>query len=191
MEEQLENYRKNIYLDNQLIKERKQLELNENDTYQIDDPVIANKEINESIDDLVITDKEINELSEIYESLLRILSDTDVGLEDSYDTSENLKEMRPFIYQKKRSKEELTSEMKEKRRKDLRGKRGGSQLSDKQIERLLLIYKNRHRVPVSQAINKLAITRRTYYRVINLDYVYEETKNRIRKIADNLGVILP
>jgi hypothetical protein len=81
--------------------------------------------------------------------------------------------------------------MKENKREELRGKRGGSQLTDKQIERLLLIYKDRKRIPVAQAISKLAISRRTYYRVINLDYTYEETRNRIRKIANKLDIVLP
>ncbi|MDN6005246.1 MAG: hypothetical protein L0I44_16890, partial [Enterococcus sp.] len=106
---------------------------------------------------------------------------------DLKNTIKELKEIRPFIYQKKRKKKELTSEMK---REELRGKRGGSQLTDKQIERLLLIYKDRKRIPVAQAISKLAISRRTYYRVINLDYKYEETRDRIRKIAFDFGVVL-
>jgi ACT domain-containing protein len=55
----------------------------------------------------------------------------------------------------------------------------------------LLIYKEKERVPITEAISKLAITRRTYYRVINLNYKYEETRDRITKIAFDLGVVLP
>lgn len=62
-------------------------------------------------------------------------------------------------------------------------------MTDKQIERLLLIYKEKERVPITEAISKLAITRRTYYRVINLNYKYEETRDRIRKIAFDLGAL--
>lgn len=174
LEEQLKKYRRNIDLDSQFINTRKQLELKENDTY--------------SSENTNSTDKEIKEF---FEEMDKILSDLGEASESLDDTSEDSNKVWPFIYQKQRNKEELTPELKERRREELRGKRGGCQLSDKQIERLLLIYKNKDRVPVTQAISKLAITRRTYYRVINLAYTYEETRKRIRKIADKLGVVLP
>lgn len=174
LEEQLKKYRRNIDLDSQFINTRKQLELKENDTY--------------SSENTNSTDKEIKEF---FEEMDKILSDWGEASESLDDTSEDSNKVWPFIYQKQRNKEELTPELKERRREELRGKRGGCQLSDKQIERLLLIYKNKDRVPVTQAISKLAITRRTYYRVINLAYTYEETRKRIRKIADKLGVVLP
>lgn len=174
LEEQLEKYCRNIDLDSQSINARKQLELKENDTY--------------TIENTISTDKEVKELLEPMYKALSVLDEVAESLDD---TSEDSKKVWPFIYQKQCNKEELTPELKEERRKELRGKRGGSQLSDKQIERLLLIYKNKDQVPITQAISKLAITRRTYYRVINLDYTYEETRKRIRKIADKLGVVLP
>lgn len=174
LEEQLEKYCRNIDLDSQSINARKQLELKENDTY--------------TIENTISTDKEVKELLEPMYKALSVLDEVAESLDD---TSEDSKKVWPFIYQKQCNKEELTPELKEERRKELRGKRGGSQLSDKQIKRLLLIYKNKDRVPVTQAISKLAITRRTYYRVINLDYTYEETRKRIRKIADKLGIVLP
>ncbi|WP_438731678.1 hypothetical protein [Enterococcus sp. AZ128] len=174
LEEQLEKYCRNIDLDSQSINARKQLELKENDTY--------------TIENTISTDKEVKELLEPMYKALSVLDEVAESLDE---TSEDSKKVWPFIYQKQCNKEELTPELKEERRKELRGKRGGSQLSDKQIKRLLLIYKNKDQVPITQAISKLAITRRTYYRVINLDYTYEETRKRIRKIADKLGVVLP
>lgn len=174
LEEQLKKYRRNIGLDSQFINTRKQLELKENDTYSIEN-----------------TDSTDKEIKEFFEAMDKVLSDLGEVSESLDDNSEDSNKVWPFIYQKQRNKEELTPELKERRREELRGKRGGCQLSDKQIERLLLIYKNKDRVPVTQAISKLAITRRTYYRVINLDYTYEETRKRIRKIADKLGVVLP
>ena len=152
--EELEYYRRDLDLDDQLNKKKRYLEEKEH-----------------------AIDQKINKLNK--------------EVIDLKNTIKELKEIRPFIYQKRREKKELTSEMKEKKREELRGKRGGSQLTDKQIERLLLIYKNRKQIPVAQAISKLAISRRTYYRVINLDYTYEKTRNRIRKIADKLGIVLP
>ena len=174
LEEQLKKYRRNIDLDSQFINTRKQLELKENDTYSSENTNSTDKEIKEFLEEM---DKILSDLGEASESL--------------DDTSEDSNKVWPFIYQKQRNKEELTPELKERRREELRRKRGGCQLSDKQIERLLLIYKNKDRVPVTQAISKLAITRKTYYRVINLAYTYEETRKRIRKIADKLGVVLP
>lgn len=163
--EELEYYRRDLDLDDQLNKKKKYLEEKE---HAID------QKINHSA---LVYNKKINRLN--------------MEIIDLKNTIKELKEIRPFIYQKKRKKKELTSEMKEKKREELRGKRGGSQLTDKQIERLLLIYKDRKRIPVAQAISKLAISRRTYYRVINLDYTYEETRNRIRKIANKLDIVLP
>lgn len=163
--EELEYYRRDLDLDDQLNKKKRYLEEKE---HAID------QKINNSA---LVHNRKINKLNK--------------EVIDLKNTIKELKEIRPFIYQKRREKKELTSEMKEKKREELRGKRGGSQLTDKQIERLLLIYKNRKQIPVAQAISKLAISRRTYYRVINLDYTYEKTRNRIRKIADKLGIVLP
>lgn len=163
--EELEYYRRDLDLDDQLNKKKRYLEGKE---HAID------QKINNSA---LVHNRKINKLNK--------------EVIDLKNTIKELKEIRPFIYQKRREKKELTSEMKEKKREELRGKRGGSQLTDKQIERLLLIYKNRKQIPVARAISKLAISRRTYYRVINLDYTYEKTRNRIRKIADKLGIVLP
>lgn len=163
--EDLEYYRRDLDLNDQLNKKKKYLEEKE---HAIDQKISHSA---------LVYNRKINRLN--------------MEIIDLKNTIKEFKEIRPFIYQKRRKKKELTSEMKEKKREELRGKRGGSQLTDKQIERLLLIYKNRKQIPVSQAISKLAISRRTYYRVINLDYTYEETRNRVRKIADKLEIVLP
>lgn len=163
--EDLEHYRRDLDLNDQLNKKKKYLEEKE---HAIDQKISHSA---------LVYNRKINRLN--------------MEIIDLKNTIKEFKEIRPFIYQKRRKKKELTSEMKEKKREELRGKRGGSQLTDKQIERLLLIYKNRKQIPVSQAISKLAISRRTYYRVINLDYTYEETRNRVRKIADKLEIVLP
>ncbi|QCQ11743.1 hypothetical protein [Enterococcus avium] len=162
--EDLEYYRRDLDLNDQLNKKKKYLEEKE---HAIDQKISHSA---------LVYNRKINRLN--------------MEIIDLKNTIKEFKEIRPFIYQKRRKKKELTSEMKEKKREELRGKRGGSQLTDKQIERLLLIYKNRKQIPVSQAISKLAISRRTYYRVINLDYTYEETRNRVRKIADKLEIVL-
>ena len=163
--EDLEYYRRDLDLNDQLNKKKKYLEEKE---HAIDQKISHSA---------LVYNRKINRLN--------------MEIIDLKNTIKEFKEIRPFIYQKRRKKKELTSEMKEKKREEVRGKRGGSQLTDKQIERLLLIYKNRKQIPVSQAISKLAISRRTYYRVINLDYTYEETRNRVRKIADKLEIVLP
>ena len=163
--EDLEYYRRDLDLNDQLNKKKKYLEEKE---HAIDQKISHSA---------LVYNRKINRLN--------------MEIIDLKNTIKEFKEIRPFIYQKRRQKKEVTSEMKEKKREELRGKRGGSQLTDKQIERLLLIYKNRKQIPVSQAISKLAISRRTYYRVINLDYTYEETRNRVRKIADKLEIVLP
>lgn len=163
--EDLEYYRRDLDLNDQFNKKKKYLEEKE---HAIDQKISHSA---------LVYNRKINRLN--------------MEIIDLKNTIKEFKEIRPFIYQKRRKKKELTSEMKEKKREELRGKRGGSQLTDKQIERLLLIYKNRKQIPVSQAISKLAISRRTYYRVINLDYTYEETRNRVRKIADKLEIVLP
>lgn len=163
--EDLEYYRRDLDLNDQLNKKKKYLEEKEH-----------------------AFDQKISHSALVYNRKINRLN---MEIIDLKNTIKEFKEIRPFIYQKRRKKKELTSEMKEKKREELRGKRGGSQLTDKQIERLLLIYKNRKQIPVSQAISKLAISRRTYYRVINLDYTYEETRNRVRKIADKLEIVLP
>lgn len=163
--EDLEYYRRDLDLNDQLNKKKKYLEEKE---HAIDQKISHSA---------LVYNRKINRLN--------------MEIIDLKNTIKEFKEIRPFIYQKRRKKKELTSEMKEKKREELRGKRGGSQLTDKQIERLLLIYKNRKQIPVSQAISKLSISRRTYYRVINLDYTYEETRNRVRKIADKLEIVLP
>ena len=163
--EDLEYYRRDLDLNDQLNKKKKYLEEKEH-----------------------AFDQKISHSALVYNRKINRLN---MEIIDLKNTIKEFKEIRPFIYQKRRKKKELTSEMKEKKREELRGKRGGSQLTDKQIERLLLIYKDRKRIPVAQAISKLAISRRTYYRVINLDYTYEETRNRVRKIADKLEIVLP
>lgn len=140
--EDLEYYRRDLDLNDQLNKKKKYLEEKEH-----------------------AFDQKISHSALVYNRKINRLN---MEIIDLKNTIKEFKEIRPFIYQKRRKKKELTSEMKEKKREELRGKRGGSQLTDKQIERLLLIYKNRKQIPVSQAISKLAISRRTYYRVLHL-----------------------
>lgn len=164
-EEELEFYRRDLDLDDQLNKKKKYLEEKEQDI----DKKISNSAISYN-----------REISELRVEVLALKK-----------TIKELEDIRPFIHQKKNTRTELPVETKEERWEKLRGKRGGSKLTDKKIERLLIIYKNSDKVPISKAISKLSITRNTYYRVINLDYAYEKTRDRIRKIATDLDIVLP
>ncbi|MGM0168706.1 hypothetical protein IGI39_004461 [Enterococcus sp. AZ135] len=72
--------------------------------------------------------------------------------------------------------------------------RGGCKLTDLQIERLLLIYAKRGkyaRMTLNKALSTIAQTSRTYYKIIKRDYVSMETRNRIKRIADENGITLP
>lgn len=71
--------------------------------------------------------------------------------------------------------------------------RGGCKLTDKQIERLLLIYGKRGKysnMTLNQAIKEVAQTKNTYYKVIKLDYKSQQTRNRIKKIAHKNNITL-
>ncbi|MDB1738999.1 hypothetical protein PMV56_21755 [Enterococcus avium] len=109
--EDLEYYRRDLDLNDQLNKKKKYLEEKE---HAIDQKISHSA---------LVYNRKINRLN--------------MEIIDLKNTIKEFKEIRPFIYQKRRKKKELTSEMKEKKREELRGKRGGSQLTDKQIERLL------------------------------------------------------
>ncbi|MBS6429862.1 MULTISPECIES: hypothetical protein [Enterococcus] len=72
--------------------------------------------------------------------------------------------------------------------------RGGCKLTDKQIERLLLIRAKRGKyadMTLSEAIKSIAQTHRTYYKVVNRDYLSEKTRRRIENIAKKLNIELP
>ncbi|WP_445449537.1 hypothetical protein [Enterococcus faecalis] len=162
-EEEIAFYNRALDLEDQLNRKKKILDLKEYDSDQkiANSAQVYNKKISNLKSEILVQKKKIRELETI----------------------------KPFFHQKKRTGEGLNPEDKKNTLDSKR--RGGCQLTDKQIERLLLIYKEKERVPITEAISKLAITRRTYYRVINLNYKYEETRDRIRKIAFDLGVVLP
>lgn len=64
--------------------------------------------------------------------------------------------------------------------------RGGCKLTDNQIKRLLMIYAKRGKyssMSLNQAIKEISQTKNTYYKVINLDYRSEATRERIKAIA--------
>jgi len=72
--------------------------------------------------------------------------------------------------------------------------RGGCKLTDLQIKRLLLIYAKRGKyahMTLNKALSTIAQTSRTYYKIIKRDYVSIETRNRIKRIADENGITLP
>lgn len=72
--------------------------------------------------------------------------------------------------------------------------RGGCKLTDKQIERLLLIYAKRGKyadMTLVEAIKSIAQTHRTYYKIIKRDYLSERTRRRIENIAKKLDIVLP
>ncbi|WP_142447296.1 hypothetical protein [Escherichia coli] len=108
-------------------------------------------------------------------------------LKSVYLESEKEKQNLKIKYEraKKRIKEleKISKEDLEYYRRDL-------DLND-QLNKKKKYLEEKKQIPVSQAISKLAISRSTYYRVINLDYTYEETRNRVRKIADKLEIVLP
>lgn len=111
------------------------------------------------------------------------------------------KEIKEIKSESKSEKERLEKENRGLEKNQLKrydshrkDRRGGCKLTDREIKQLLMIYAKRGeyaQMSLNQAIRLIALTHRTYYKVIKRKYASDATNERIERIASENGIILP